>query len=111
VRLGVTLTTGQRGQTKQSKEKNNMSLDPEPTEWLECGDLDPKTITDPHDLMDQCCALLDAAYAHDILGGLVVFKASDGKHYRVTVEAVVSEIDDEDYIKDLKEGLGNSSQS
>jgi hypothetical protein len=59
--------------------------------WLSVGELSgmPKTQAE---ILEQCGNALDHCCSHDILGD-VVFKATDGKFYTVTVEAVISECD------------------
>lgn len=47
--------------------------------WLKAGELNAKKI-DQDDILDDCGALLDSSYSHDILGE-VMFEGTDGKFY------------------------------
>lgn len=68
--------------------------------WIVKGELsgDEK---DSDDIIESCCDLLDDANTTEIIGPCV-FKGTDGKHYCVTVEAVISEAA-EDFVNDLLE--------
>ena len=50
-------------------------------------------------IIDQCCACLDGAEATEIIGE-VLFKATNGKYYTVTVEAVIGEASKE-FVQDI----------
>jgi hypothetical protein len=67
-------------------------------EWIRTGELsgEPKTQAA---IIDQCCACLDGAEATEIIGE-VLFKATDGKYYTVTVEAVIGEASKE-FVQDI----------
>jgi hypothetical protein len=65
--------------------------------WVRNGELE-KCRTQEQ-ILEQCGRALDANCAYDILGD-VLFQATDGKYYTVTVEAVVSPANPE-YVKDI----------
>jgi hypothetical protein len=65
--------------------------------WITNGEVNPKAKTQD-EILESCGNLLDASCSHDILGE-VMFKATNGKHYVVTVEAVIAEANPE-YVKD-----------
>ena len=67
-------------------------------EWIRTGELsgEPKTQAA---IIDQCCNLLDGACSHDIIGE-VLFKATDGKYYTITVEAEIGEASKE-FVQDI----------
>lgn len=66
--------------------------------WIESGELDPKN-KKMASIMDNCADLLDGSCAADILGGGILFKATNGKYYTITVEAIVGEASPE-FVKD-----------
>jgi hypothetical protein len=71
-------------------------------EWITSGELNPKH-KKLASIIEDCAGLMDASCAADILGGGILFKATDGKYYTITVEAIVSEASDW-FVKDtLKE--------
>ena len=74
--------------------------------WLKAGELDPKKV-DQDDILDDCGALLDSAYSHEILGD-VMFEGTDGKFYVITVEAIISEANP-DFVKEALEDLDEES--
>ena len=59
--------------------------------WYATGELTGKPRTQA-EILEQCGNALDRCCSHEILGD-VVFKATNGKYYTVTVEAVISECD------------------
>jgi hypothetical protein len=65
-------------------------------EWISLGELSEPCKTNG-DILDQAADLLDGACSHDILGQ-VLFKATNGKYYTVTVEAIIGEAD-KDFVK------------
>ena len=68
--------------------------------WIRTGELDP-CITDSDGIIEAAGAALDRSCSYDILGE-VMFEADDGKHYVVTVEAVIAEANPE-YVKQVLE--------
>lgn len=66
--------------------------------WLRSGELNSNCTTQD-EILESCGDLLDSACSHDILGE-VLFEATDGKVYVVTVEAVIAEANPE-YVKDV----------
>jgi hypothetical protein len=88
-------------------ERLNLGEPPElkPVEWIESGELNTKEIENQDDILGQCGRLLDGACSHDIIGP-VLFKADDGKHYCVTVEAVIGEASEEWVKEALEEAKG-----
>ena len=75
--------------TLDSEDLNMAKIAIKLTEWIRTGELsgEPKT---QDAIIDQCCNLLDGAEAAEIIGE-VLFKATNGKYYTVTVEAVLGE--------------------
>ena len=65
--------------------------------WIAVGELDEKEI-DQDSILDTAGRLLDRAYSHEILGE-VLFEATNGKHYVVTIEACIEEANPE-YVKE-----------
>jgi len=55
--------------------------------WIHSGELDVSNLTQA-DILNQCGRLLDKSCSHEILGE-VLFQATDGKYYTITVEAVL----------------------
>jgi len=66
--------------------------------WLRTGELSRSNKTQAA-LIEECGRALDKNNAYDILGD-VVFLATDGKYYVITVEALIQEANME-YVKDL----------
>lgn len=66
-------------------------------EWISLGELSEPCKTN-RDILDQAADLLDGACSHDILGQ-VLFKATNGKYYTVTVEALIGEAE-KGFVKD-----------
>lgn len=66
--------------------------------WLRNGEVDPNCTTQD-EIIASCGNLLDHACSHDILGE-VLFEATDGKVYVVTVEAVIAEANPT-YVRDV----------
>jgi len=71
--------------------------------WISCGELEERTRTQA-DILSQCGRLLDAACSHEIVG-TVLFKATDGRYYTVTVEATIGEANP-NFVKNLLEEHG-----
>ena len=59
-------------------------------EWIESGELNPKNKR-MKAIIEDCAGLMDGSCACDILGGGILFKATNGKYYTITVEAIVGE--------------------
>lgn len=70
--------------------------------WIRTGELDP-CIEDTDGIIEAAGAKLDRVCSHDILGE-VMFEGDDGKHYVVTVEAVIAEANPS-YVKEVLEEL------
>jgi hypothetical protein len=58
-------------------------------EWINCGELDDTAKTQSQ-ILENCANLLDAVCSPEILGP-VLFKATNGKYYTITIEAVLGE--------------------
>jgi hypothetical protein len=67
--------------------------------WIRSGELNPRNRTQAS-ILYECGGLLDSACSHEILGGDVLFEGTDGKHYVITVEAVIGRANPE-YVKDI----------
>jgi hypothetical protein len=67
--------------------------------WIRSGELNPRNRTQAS-VMEECGRLLDKNCTTDILGDVLI-QATDGKHYVITVEAVIQEANPE-YVKDVK---------
>jgi hypothetical protein len=65
--------------------------------WIRTGELDKNKAQ--KEILEDCGRLLDEAYSHEILGE-VLFLATDGKYYVITVEALIQEANPE-YVKDV----------
>ncbi len=70
----------------------------EVAEWISDGNIGEATRTwgdvppeDEDAILGVCGNLLDDACSHDILGGGILFRATNGKYYTVSVEAVIAE--------------------
>ena len=68
--------------------------------WIYSGELDSK-IKDQEGILEQCGRALDRACSSEILGE-VLFQATDGKYYVITVEALIGKANPE-YVKDCIE--------
>jgi hypothetical protein len=68
-------------------------------EWIESGELNPKNKR-MNAILEDCAGLMDGSCACDILGGGILFKATNGKYYTITIEAVVGEASPE-FVKDV----------
>lgn len=62
------------------------------------GQLSIKPGTTQAELLDQACCALDSAESCEILG-IVLFQATNGKCYTITVEAIIGEAD-KDFVKE-----------
>ena len=58
--------------------------------WIDAGNISERAKTQK-EILNECGDLLDGCESHEILGGPILFKATNGRHYTVTVEAVISE--------------------
>jgi len=80
-----------------AKKKNPIEV----AEWIEsgriCEDFDAAT---ERGILEACGNLLDDACASEIVGPGILFRATDGKHYTVSVEAVISEANPE-WVRDV----------
>lgn len=66
--------------------------------WISSGELNSRNRTQAS-ILDDCGRLLDESCSHEILGE-VLFQATNGKHYVITVEAMIQEASTE-YVKDM----------
>jgi hypothetical protein len=67
--------------------------------WIHSGELDTDDGTEKK-ILDHCGSLLDSAESHEIIGE-VLFQATNGKYYVVTVEAVIG-LANPEYVKGAK---------
>ena len=74
--------------------------------WIESGRIGDDARTQ-EDILEACGGLLDDAESHEIIGGGVLFRATNGRHYIVTVEAVISEAS-EDLVRDALSEAGQA---
>jgi hypothetical protein len=66
--------------------------------WVSVGELN-ESRKDQDEILGDCGRLLDKAYSHEILG-TVLFQATDGKYYTITVEAVLGKANPE-WVKEV----------
>ena len=76
--------------------------------WILTGELDD-TIKTQAQILDRAGSLLDKACSHEILGE-VLFQATNGKYYVVTVEAVIGRANPA-YLKDSLADLANIEEA
>lgn len=66
--------------------------------WIRHGELNPHNHKQAS-ILEECGRLLDSACTSEILGE-VLFEGTDGKHYVITVEALIQEANPE-YVKQI----------
>jgi hypothetical protein len=66
--------------------------------WLRTGELNSRNRIQSS-ILEDCGRHLDRACSYDILGD-VLFEGTDGKHYVITVEALIQEANP-DYVKQI----------
>jgi len=74
--------------------------------WLKSGELSEEHNITQENIIETCGILLDKSCAPDILGD-VLFQATDGKYYVITVEALIQEANPDYVTEVLKEEAAN----
>jgi hypothetical protein len=67
-------------------------------DWIEAGELSVSAKTEKA-IIEECANALDRVEATEILGGGILFRATNGRYYTITVEAVIGEASKE-FVRD-----------